>query len=98
MYLYYGSTDGTIKKYAMWSNSTEGPTWQALDDLPPIQSAGGLACQISNGIETLWIVNTVGVVEQWWHGMNTTWTKGRIYIPCGSQNTSESVPSISQAN
>lgn len=77
MYLYYGSTDGTIQKYASWSNSTNGPTWQAQHDLPPIQAARGLACQISNGIENLWIINAQGFIEQWWRGKNAIWAKGR---------------------
>jgi hypothetical protein len=81
MYLYYGAANGTIQKWAMWSNSTQGPTWQALTDLPPIQSARGLACDIANGIETLWVVNEAGFVEQWWRGKNSTWTKGGIRPP-----------------
>ncbi|MFL5625338.1 MAG: hypothetical protein ACJ788_07035 [Ktedonobacteraceae bacterium] len=77
--MYFASREGGIKKYGWWrSNSTP---WEQLDDLPPVHLVGEVECELAAGVETLWMINSEGNVEQWWRSSanGTDWTRGVFY-------------------
>lgn len=86
MYMFYSPPDGSIKKYAIWANSTTGqsrPVLESDGSMPP-RSFNALSCQIQNGTETIFGVNGNQTIEQWYRLFdteNSTWIQSRSIPP-----------------
>lgn len=96
-YLYFDAAGGGIQKLGTTLSS-----WWAIADLPdPVAgSSKAITCASrANQIETLWLINQNGQLEQWW--LNATslegndsplaWIRGKIlilWLLCGPSNIS----------
>jgi hypothetical protein len=80
MHMFYSPPDGSIKKYAIWANSSTGQSRAVLQgdgEMPPTEF-NALSSQIQNGTETIYGVNVNQTIEQWYRPFgvdNSTWTR-----------------------